>query len=112
MIQSIRITSDVSHSIHYYTVLNMKYFLVWKYRCKTCRCGLARHRAIEYWLHVLPQPSSLDYRYLVISGGTVGLALVIRLSESGKCMAEVLEAGTCSLGVPTMDIPGYYGLDL
>ena len=53
-----------------------------------------------------------NYDYLVVGGGTAGLALATRLSESGKYMVGVLEAGTSGLGVPIIDIPGDFGLDL
>jgi hypothetical protein len=53
-----------------------------------------------------------NYDYLVVGGGTAGLALATRLSESGKYTVGVLEAGTSGLGVPIIDIPGDFRLDI
>lgn len=55
---------------------------------------------------------SVIYDYLVVGGGTAGLALAARLSESGRYVVGVLEAGTSGLGVSIIDIPGDYGLDI
>lgn len=41
-----------------------------------------------------------------------GLALATRLSECGKYTVWVLEAGRSGLGVPIIDIPRDYGLDV
>jgi choline dehydrogenase-like flavoprotein len=53
-----------------------------------------------------------EYDYIVVGGGTAGLALATRLSESGKYRVGVLEAGISGLGVPIIDIPGDYGADI
>lgn len=53
-----------------------------------------------------------EYDYIIVGGGTGGLALAARLSESGKYWIGVLEAGITGLGVPIIDIPGDYGADI
>lgn len=53
-----------------------------------------------------------SYDYIIVGGGTAGLALASRLSESGEYTVGVLEAGISGLGVPIIDIPGYFGADV
>ena len=53
-----------------------------------------------------------SYDYVIIGGGTAGLALAARLSQNGKYTVGVLEAGISGLGDPIIDIPGDFGADL
>ena len=53
-----------------------------------------------------------SYDYIVVGGGTAGLAVAARLSESGLSTVGVLEAGGSAFGDPIVDIPGEYGADL
>lgn len=53
-----------------------------------------------------------NYDYIIIGGGTAGLALAARLSESGKHFVGVLEAGISGYGDPLIDIPGNFGDDI
>jgi hypothetical protein len=50
--------------------------------------------------------ASKSYDYIVVGGGTAGLAVAARLSESGKYSVGVLEAGIDGYGDPLNDIPG------
>ncbi|TBU53003.1 GMC oxidoreductase [Dichomitus squalens] len=50
---------------------------------------------------------SLDY--LIVGGGTSGLALAARLSENEDITIAVLEAGEHHAPAPEIDIPGYIG---
>lgn len=56
--------------------------------------------------------ASVSYDYIVVGGGTAGLALAARLSECGEYTVGVLEAGISGFGVPIIDIPGYFGADV
>jgi choline dehydrogenase-like flavoprotein len=53
-----------------------------------------------------------SYDYIVVGGGTAGLALAVRLSECGKHTVGVLEAGISGFGDPIIDIPGNFGADV
>lgn len=53
-----------------------------------------------------------SYDYIIVGGGTAGLTLAARLSQSGQYTVGVLEAGSSGLGVPIIDIPGDLGADL
>lgn len=53
--------------------------------------------------------SNSSYDFLIVGGGTAGLALAARLSENGKYTVGVLEAGSNGFGVPIIDIPGDRG---
>lgn len=64
----------------------------------------------------LPNPPSesdiesflrVDYDYVIIGGGTAGLALAARLSEDPEVHVAVLEAGYFHLGDPIVDVPEY-----
>lgn len=56
--------------------------------------------------------ANVAYDYLVVGGGTAGLAVAARLSESGEYTVGVLEAGISGLGAPIIDIPGDFGADV
>jgi len=56
--------------------------------------------------------AQVEYDYIIVGGGTAGLALAVRLSESGKYLVGVLEAGITGFGVPIIDIPGDFGADI
>lgn len=53
-----------------------------------------------------------SYDYVVVGGGTAGLALAARLSECGEYTVGVLEAGISGFGDPIIDIPGDFGADV
>ncbi|KAI0042412.1 GMC oxidoreductase, partial [Auriscalpium vulgare] len=48
--------------------------------------------------------TSIDY--LIVGGGTSGLAVAARLSEDPKVTVAVIEAGDYHKGVPEVDLPG------
>jgi choline dehydrogenase-like flavoprotein len=54
----------------------------------------------------LPALSSLDdfprheYDFLIVGGGTAGLAVAARLSENPDWQIGVLEAGAANVGIP------------
>ncbi|KAI5860686.1 putative choline dehydrogenase [Durotheca rogersii] len=50
-----------------------------------------------------------SYDYLVIGGGTAGLALASRLAQDEGIKVGVLEAGNYHQGNPLIDIPGHFG---
>lgn len=56
--------------------------------------------------------SKAEYDFVIIGGGTAGLALAGRLSEGGTYSVGVLEAGISGQGVPIIDMPGDYGADV
>jgi len=56
--------------------------------------------------------ASRTYDYLVVGGGTAGLALAARLSEDSKATVGVLEAGPAAVGFRGIDVPGCYGQGL
>lgn len=56
--------------------------------------------------------AAASYDYIIVGGGTAGLALAARLSENGKHTVGVLEAGTSGLGVPIIDVPADFGADI
>ena len=49
------------------------------------------------------------FDYLVIGGGTAGLALATRLSESPDVTVGVLEAGSAAFDETLIDVPGRFG---
>ncbi|KAK8103631.1 uncharacterized protein PG998_010664 [Apiospora kogelbergensis] len=50
-----------------------------------------------------------EFDYLVIGGGTAGLAVAARLTEDPDITVGVLEAGPAVTDNETINIPGYYG---
>jgi len=58
------------------------------------------------------QFAASSYDYIIVGGGTAGLTLAARLSESGHYKVGVLEAGRSGMGDPIVDIPGDYGADV
>ncbi|KAJ5895511.1 hypothetical protein N7495_007202 [Penicillium taxi] len=53
--------------------------------------------------------SQIQFDFLVIGGGTAGLAVAARLSEHPRFKVGVLEAGSLVSRQDTIDIPGLYG---
>jgi choline dehydrogenase-like flavoprotein len=52
------------------------------------------------------------YDYIVIGGGTAGLAVACRLAEDASLTVGVLEAGSIAYGQDNIDIPAFYGRSL
>ncbi|KAK3695705.1 hypothetical protein B0T22DRAFT_418528 [Podospora appendiculata] len=52
------------------------------------------------------------FDFLVVGGGTAGLAVAARLAENPALTVGVLEAGTAAVGDDDVDIPGYSGRSL
>jgi choline dehydrogenase-like flavoprotein len=50
------------------------------------------------------------FDFVVVGGGTAGLALATRLSENAGITVGVLECGGSARGDDAVDIPGNYGL--
>jgi choline dehydrogenase-like flavoprotein len=57
---------------------------------------------------------SQSFDFIIVGGGTAGLAVAARLSENADLKIGVLEAGPSVLGSRNegIDIPGYYGQTL
>jgi choline dehydrogenase-like flavoprotein len=54
-----------------------------------------------------------SFDILIIGGGTAGLAVATRLSETPSLIVGVIEAGSSALGEnDNINIPGYYGNSL
>ena len=54
--------------------------------------------------------SQLKFHYLIVGGGTAGLAVAARLSEDPDIQVGVVEAGPSALhGEPTITDPGRFG---
>ena len=49
------------------------------------------------------------FDYIIVGGGTAGLAVAARLSEKSQLKIGVLEAGPAALDDPLMYVPGRYG---
>lgn len=68
--------------------------------------------------HALPIVDSADefcskaFDYLIVGGGTAGLAVASRLAERSNLTIGVIEAGVAALGEELIDIPAYYGRSL
>ena len=52
---------------------------------------------------------SRDFDFVIIGGGTAGLAVAARLAENVNIVVGVLESGSSALGEETIDIPGNFG---
>ena len=52
------------------------------------------------------------FDFLVVGGGTAGLALASRLSENSNLTVGILEAGPAAFNHDAIDIPGKYGQTL
>ena len=50
-----------------------------------------------------------NFDYLIVGGGTAGLAVAARLSEDAAVSVGVLEAGPAVVNEPTIDVPGRFG---
>jgi choline dehydrogenase-like flavoprotein len=55
---------------------------------------------------------SVSYDYLVIGGGTAGLAVAARLAQDASLTVGVLEAGGAAYDEDNVDVPGFYGRSL
>ena len=53
--------------------------------------------------------SQSSFDYLIVGGGTAGLALAARLSEQSQWRIGVIEAGPAALDDPVINVPGQYG---
>ncbi|KHO00468.1 Glucose-methanol-choline oxidoreductase [Metarhizium album ARSEF 1941] len=53
-----------------------------------------------------------SYDYIVIGGGTAGLAVACRLAEDASLRVGVLEAGGIATGQDNVDVPAFYGRSL
>ncbi|PLN85039.1 putative choline dehydrogenase [Aspergillus taichungensis] len=53
--------------------------------------------------------SQSSFDYLIVGGGTAGLALAARLSEQSQWHIGVIEAGPAALDDPVINVPGRYG---
>lgn len=53
--------------------------------------------------------SRCPFDFLVIGGGTAGLAVAARLSENADLKVGVLEAGSAIEGDENIDTPGWFG---
>ena len=64
-------------------------------------------------IRTIDEFTHLPFDFLVIGGGTAGLALAARLAESNTSYTiGVLEAGSIVQNDPDVDIPGHYGRTL
>lgn len=54
----------------------------------------------------------LAYDYVIVGGGTAGLAVASRLAEDSSISVGVLEAGDAALGIDEIDVPGFFGRGL
>jgi choline dehydrogenase-like flavoprotein len=56
--------------------------------------------------------SNCNFNFIIVGGGTAGLAVAARLSENPLITVGVLEAGPEAFGEEDIDIPGYFGRTL
>lgn len=62
-----------------------------------------------YWLHLTTvQMGSQSFDFIIVGGGTAGIALATRLSEVADQRILVLEAGIDHSNDPRVDIPAFY----
>lgn len=50
-----------------------------------------------------------QFDYLVVGGGTAGLAVAARLAQRADLTVGVLEAGVSAAGEDLVDVPAFYG---
>lgn len=53
--------------------------------------------------------SQIKFHYLILGGGTAGLAVAARLSEDPEVQVGVIEAGPSAFEEPAITVPGRYG---
>lgn len=58
---------------------------------------------------LLPTVQAQDYDFVIVGGGTTGLALAARLSEQSNATVIVIEAGTSARDDPSVVIPALAG---
>ncbi|KAL9938497.1 hypothetical protein V8E36_002216 [Tilletia maclaganii] len=84
----------------------------WNQHIGSPRAELAARAAVNGGFNISFGATSSTYDYIVVGGGTAGLAVATRLSEDPAVSVAVIEAGTSGFNVGIIDIPGYFGADL
>ncbi|CAD6899622.1 unnamed protein product [Tilletia controversa] len=84
----------------------------WNAQLGSPRAELAERIIPSLSLNISWGKSSESYDYIVIGGGTAGLAVAARLSEDPFCSVAVIEAGDSGFNVDIIDTPGLFGADL